>query len=247
VGSVEYKQLVEKLGGTRRNRVFSFFGINPPHCEAEAVVAEAEEKKQQKEQQKAAGGVGATSALEKKKRRGKAGGARAPKRPKLLESIFASEPLQVKVGFEDDVEVEHREEPPRQSPAALAPIAVAPIAVRRAPVLEYSTMAEESDEDEGLNASPIQVESRPPQTVPDAPHAGAAVETNAREDSESSLASGEDGEGKPLGEAPEKAVVSSSSMSSGSLGDSSNYLVGNADPVEVAEALGASGAKLIGG
>jgi hypothetical protein len=26
VGNVEYKQLVEKLGGTRRNRVFSFFG-----------------------------------------------------------------------------------------------------------------------------------------------------------------------------------------------------------------------------
>jgi len=46
VGSVEYKQLVEKLGGTRRNRVFSFFGINPPRREAEALVAEAKEKKQ---------------------------------------------------------------------------------------------------------------------------------------------------------------------------------------------------------
>ena len=46
VGSVEYKQLVEKLGGNRRNRVFSFFGITPPHREAEAVMAEAEEKKQ---------------------------------------------------------------------------------------------------------------------------------------------------------------------------------------------------------
>ena len=55
----------------------------------------------------------------------------------------------MKVGFEDDVEVEHREEPPRQSPAAPAPIVVAPIAVRRAPVLEYSALAEESDEDEG--------------------------------------------------------------------------------------------------
>ena len=93
VGNVEYKQVVEKLGGTRWNRVFSFFIINPPRREAEAVMAEAEEKKQQKEKQKAAGGVGATSALEKKKRRGKAGGACAPKRPKLLESIFASEPL----------------------------------------------------------------------------------------------------------------------------------------------------------
>ena len=50
MGSVEYKQLVEKLGGTRRNRVFSFFGITPPRREAEAVVVEAEEKKQQKEQ-----------------------------------------------------------------------------------------------------------------------------------------------------------------------------------------------------
>ena len=72
VGLVEYKQLVEKLGGVRRNRVFSFFGINPLRCEAEAAIAEAEEKKQQREQQKAAaGGVGATSALGKKKRRGK--------------------------------------------------------------------------------------------------------------------------------------------------------------------------------
>jgi len=72
VGLVEYKQLVEMLGGVRRNRVFSFFGINPLRREAEAAIAEAEEKKKQREQQKAvAGGVGATSALEKKKGRGK--------------------------------------------------------------------------------------------------------------------------------------------------------------------------------
>ena len=51
----------------------------------------------------------------------------------------------------------------------------------------------------------------------------------------------------PTGEAPEKAAVSLTSTSSGSSGDSSRYLVDNADPVEVAEALGASGAKLIGG
>jgi hypothetical protein len=62
VGNVEFKQLMEKLRGTRRNRVFSFFGINPPCREAEAVLAEAEEKKQQR----AAGGAGATSALKPK-------------------------------------------------------------------------------------------------------------------------------------------------------------------------------------
>ena len=45
IGNIEYKQLVEKLGSTRRNRVFSIFGINPPCREAEVVVAEAEEKK----------------------------------------------------------------------------------------------------------------------------------------------------------------------------------------------------------
>ena len=50
VGLVEYKQLVEMLGGVRRTRVFSFFRINPPGREAEAVIAEAEEKKQQREQ-----------------------------------------------------------------------------------------------------------------------------------------------------------------------------------------------------
>jgi hypothetical protein len=113
IGSVEYKQLVEKLGGTRRNRVFSFFGINPPCCEAETAMVEAEEKKQQREQQMVAGGAGASSALEKKKQQGKAGGASAPKRPKLLESIFASEPLQAKGDSEDDVDVVDCEEPPR--------------------------------------------------------------------------------------------------------------------------------------
>ena len=30
MGNVEFKQLVEKLGGTWKNRVFSFFGIVPP-------------------------------------------------------------------------------------------------------------------------------------------------------------------------------------------------------------------------
>ena len=49
VGSVEYKQVVEKLGGTRRNQVFSFFGINPPSRKAEAAMAEVEEKKLQRE------------------------------------------------------------------------------------------------------------------------------------------------------------------------------------------------------
>ena len=44
-------------------RVFSFFGINPPHREAEVMLADAEEKKQQK----AAGGAGTTIILEKKK------------------------------------------------------------------------------------------------------------------------------------------------------------------------------------
>ena len=92
--------------------------------------------------------MGATSALEKKKRRGKAGGARAPKRPKLLELIFASELLLAKGSSEDDVEVGHHEELPRPSPTAPALIAVAPITVRRAPTLEYSAMAEESNKDE---------------------------------------------------------------------------------------------------
>ena len=45
VANVEYKQLVEKLGGTQKNRVFSFLEIVPPCREAEALLAEAEEKK----------------------------------------------------------------------------------------------------------------------------------------------------------------------------------------------------------
>ena len=50
--------------------------------------------------------MGTTSALEK------TGGAKAPKRPKLLQSLFASEPLKVKGDFEDDVNVVDSEEPP---------------------------------------------------------------------------------------------------------------------------------------
>ena len=59
--------------------------------------------------------------------------------------------------------------------------------------------------------------------------------------------SGDDGGGKALGDAPEKSAATTSSASSGSSGNSSGYLIGRADPEEVAEALGASGAKLIGG
>ena len=46
MANVECKQLVDKLGGTRKNRVFSFFEIVPPRREAEVLLAEAEEKKQ---------------------------------------------------------------------------------------------------------------------------------------------------------------------------------------------------------
>ena len=80
-------------------------------------------------------------ALKKKKRRGKVAGASAPKRPRLLDSIFDSGTLQSKGDSEDDMnEKEHREEPPtRQSSTASAPIAEAPIAVRRAPALRRAT------------------------------------------------------------------------------------------------------------
>ena len=98
VGNVEYKQLVEKLGGTRKNQVFSSFGIVPPRREAEALLAEAQEKKQQK----ATGGVGTTIVLEKKKQRGGAAGAGAAKRPKVLESLLGMAPLQSKGDSEDD-------------------------------------------------------------------------------------------------------------------------------------------------
>lgn len=67
MANVEYKRLVEKLGGTQKNQVFSFFEIVPPRREAKMLLAEAEERKQQK----VAGGVGATIVLEKKKRRGR--------------------------------------------------------------------------------------------------------------------------------------------------------------------------------
>ena len=58
---------------------------------------------------------------------------------------------------------------------------------------------------------------------------------------------GDGGGGRPKGDAPEKAAASTSSASSDSSGESSGYLIGGANFAAVAEALGASGAKLIGG
>ena len=149
VANVEFKQLLEKLGGTRGNRVFSFFGIDPPSREAKVMLAEAEAK--EKNQQKAGGGAGATIVLDKKNRRGKTAGASAAKRSRLLESILGPDPLQSKGDSEDDIgEEEYREESrPHQ-----APVAAAPIAARRAPMLEYSAMAVDSDEDKGRATSP---------------------------------------------------------------------------------------------
>ena len=98
-------------------------------------------------------------------------------------------------------------------------------------------MVEESDEDEGHTASPNQVESQPPAMNPAPAPTGAAAEENVQEENESSSTSGNDGEGNPLGDALEKVAVSTSSVSSCSSSDSSGYLVGRANPVEVAEAL----------
>ena len=123
----------EAWGHSRELRVFSFFGINPPRRKAEVMVADAEEKKQQK----AAGGAGTTIILEKKKQRGKATGASAAKHPKLLDSILGPDLLQSK----GDSEEEHHEDSPR----CQSLVAVTPIDARRAPALEYSAMAAESD------------------------------------------------------------------------------------------------------
>ena len=75
----------------------------------------------------------------------------------------------------------------------------------------------------------------------------AAVELDVQDEAESSSTSGDGDGGKLSGDAPGKVAASTSSTSSGSSGESSSYLVGRADPVVVAEALGASRAKLIGG
>ena len=77
------------------------------------------------------------------------------------------------------------------------------------------------------------------------------VELNAQDEAESCSTSSEDGgdggKRRPKGDAPEKAAASTSSASSDSSGESSGYLISGADFAAVAEALGASGAKLIGG
>ena len=108
-------------------------------------------------------------------------------------------------------------------------------------------MAEESDEGEGLKESPVAVESRPGQTIPKGPQASADTDSLAQDDSKSSSEPGDDGEDEPHSEAPVKVATSSSSEGSNSSDDSSAFLVDNADPRQVAEALDASGAKLIGG
>ena len=66
----EYDLLQTKLGGTRGNRVFSFFEIEAPQRFAEAQIAI------QKAATTAGGTGGATAALEKKKR--KRGGSGPP-------------------------------------------------------------------------------------------------------------------------------------------------------------------------
>ena len=45
VTNVEYKLQMEILGGTRKNRVFSFLDIVPPRRAADVLWVEAEEKK----------------------------------------------------------------------------------------------------------------------------------------------------------------------------------------------------------
>ena len=59
--------------------------------------------------------------------------------------------------------------------------------------------------------------------------------------------SGDRGKDRPNGANSEKVAAAASSASSGSSSESSGYLVGRSDPAAVAEALGASRAKVIGG
>jgi hypothetical protein len=67
----EYQLFLAKLGGTRSNQVFHFFGVEAPQHVVEVHLLEAEEKKAKKVVALAASrGAGSTGALEKKKLRG---------------------------------------------------------------------------------------------------------------------------------------------------------------------------------
>jgi len=106
------RTLIEsKLGGTRNNRVFAFFGIEVPRRAAEARLAGAEGKKKAKGEPsgvtegkcKTKGGS-STGALEKRKQSGKGSGAHLKKRSRLIDTVLAQSPLCGKGNSEEKVE-----------------------------------------------------------------------------------------------------------------------------------------------
>jgi hypothetical protein len=94
----EHTLLESKLGGTRNNRVFAFFGTEAPRHVADARLAGAEGKKKTKGEptgvaggkpKKTSKGSGSTTgALEKKKRRGEDGGTWLKKRSCLIDTFL---------------------------------------------------------------------------------------------------------------------------------------------------------------
>ena len=113
----EHVLLMAKLGGTRNNWVFAFFGIKASRRAAEARLIKAEEKKKAKEAAAPRGGK-TTGTLEKKKQRTSGGRARVTKRPRLMETLFSEFPLHSKGDSEAEVGSSEDSAAPEKNPPA---------------------------------------------------------------------------------------------------------------------------------
>lgn len=117
---MEYKQINQKLGGTRTNRVYQFFGIVPPSRVATVKHKNAKEKKKSKVSFTGSmtprGGKLTTSHLEREKKRKSGGTAgRGRKCPRLANVLFSASPLRSKGPSEDAADT-------RQTPSNVAPV-----------------------------------------------------------------------------------------------------------------------------
>ncbi|RLM56159.1 hypothetical protein C2845_PM10G11420 [Panicum miliaceum] len=150
----EYKAILQKLGGTRTNRVFRAFEIEaPPSITATRHQAAKEKWKLKKETQemKAVGGAPVTAQLEQKKRKlgAKAGGP--SKRTRVVDILFgASSPLTAKENVEDALSTPPLSSvPPPPSQPRVSSSGSSPL-----PGLDVSDQETESNEQVDILGSP---------------------------------------------------------------------------------------------
>ena len=191
VSGSEYDLLQSKLGGTRGNRVFSFFEIEAPQRSAENQIAN------QKATAVAVGAGGSTAVLKKKKRKrggpGPSGAKRSKlvKRSKLLEFLTSS-PLRSAGESEDDGGKGSLVAAASPTIAA-QPVTVAAPPPKAPPALEYSAMEPDGDDELAIDIQSAFAATEP-HVMTSAAAPSSPKSTSTSSDSSSS-SSGEDVEG----------------------------------------------------